>query len=59
VSGSRIRGRDRARLLGGEDDLMAGLAQDRPRHRDLGDVEIPVRKRQQHAHRAIIALVYR
>jgi hypothetical protein len=54
VSGSRIRGRDRARLLGGEDDLMAGLAQDRPRHRDLGDVEIPVRKRQQHAHRAII-----
>jgi hypothetical protein len=34
---------------------VTGVAQDRPWHRDLGDVEIPVRKRQQHAHQAIIA----
>jgi hypothetical protein len=51
-----IGGRDRAGLLGGEDDLMTGVAQDRPRYRDLGDVEIPVRKGQQHAHPAIMAL---
>jgi hypothetical protein len=32
------------------------LAQDPPWHRDLGDVEIAIGKRQQHAHQAIISL---
>ena len=49
-----IGGRDRARPLGGEHHLMTRVAQDPPRHRDLGDVEVPVGKRQQHAHPAII-----
>jgi hypothetical protein len=34
---------------------MPGLTQQLPRHRDLSDVEVPVRKRNQHAHPAIIA----
>ena len=44
-------------MFGGEDDLVPRLAQDLPRHRNLGDIEIPVRKRQQHAHAAMISFV--
>jgi hypothetical protein len=43
------------RLLGGEDDLVPGVTQAPPRHRDLGDVEVPVRKRHQHAHPAMMS----
>jgi hypothetical protein len=50
-----VSGRDRAGLFGGEDHLMPGIAQQPPWHRDLGDVEVPVGKRNQHAHAAIIA----
>jgi len=50
-----ITGRDRAGLFGGEHYLMPGLTQQLPRHRDLRDVKVPVRKRNQHAHPAIIA----
>src|SRR5262249_45587403 len=35
--------------LGGEHDIVAGLAQELPRYGDLGDVEIAIRKRYQHA----------
>jgi hypothetical protein len=34
---------------------MPGLTQQLPRHRNLRDVKVPVRKRNQHAHPAIIA----
>jgi hypothetical protein len=34
---------------------VPGIAQDPPRHRDLSHVEIPVGKRDQHAHPAIIS----
>ncbi len=34
---------------------MPGITQHPPRHRDLSDVEVPVGKRNQHAHPAIIA----
>jgi hypothetical protein len=50
-----VSGRERAGLLGGEDHLMPGITQDPPRHRDLSDVEVPIGKRDQHAHPAIIA----
>ena len=50
-----ITGRDRADLFGGEHDLMPGRTQQLPPHRDLGDIKVPVRKRNQHAHPAIIA----
>jgi hypothetical protein len=49
--------RNRARPFGGEHHLMTRVTQDPPRHGHLGDVEIPVRNRQQHTHRNIIPLV--
>jgi hypothetical protein len=48
-------GRHRTRLLGREHDVVPGVAQQPPRHRDLGHVEVNVGQRDQYAHQIIIA----
>ena len=52
-----VGGRDGPLAFGGEDDLVPGIAQDPPRHRDLRDVEVPVGQRHQNAHAGIISPV--
>jgi hypothetical protein len=42
-------------MLGGEDDLVPGVGEQPPGHGDLGDVEVAVGDRHQHAHAAIMA----
>src|SRR6185312_732926 len=40
-----------ATALRGKDRVMTSVGEDPPRHRDLGDVEVPVGKRDEYAHR--------
>src|SRR5712691_6088839 len=47
--------RHRARLLRREDDVVPGLAQQPPRHRDLSHVEVSIGQRDQYTHQTIIA----
>jgi hypothetical protein len=53
---ARITARCRQTALGGEDDLVAGLGEQAPRHGDLGGVEVGVGQRQQHLHRNSLAI---